>query len=105
VDGLRKAGTQHHLPRGLLARAALFRAQDDFDRAQRDLDEALSITTRSGICLFEADCHLERARLHLARGDRDTARTYLALARHMIKKIGYYRRDGEVAELEEALGE
>jgi tetratricopeptide (TPR) repeat protein len=105
VDGLRQAGTQHHIPRGLLARAALFRAQDQFDRSQHDLDEALAIATRGGMRLFEADCHLECARLHLARGDEDAARKGLAQAREMIAEMGYHRQDGEVAELEEALGE
>ena len=42
VDGLRRAGTQHHIPRGLLARAALHRARGEFDRARRDLDEAMA---------------------------------------------------------------
>ena len=68
VDGLRRAGAQHHLPRGLLARAAFRRAQGDLDGAARDLDEALEIATRGGMRLHEADCHLEFARLHLAAG-------------------------------------
>jgi hypothetical protein len=35
----------------------------------------------------------------------DAARACLATARDMIAEMGYHRRDGEVAELEEALGE
>jgi tetratricopeptide (TPR) repeat protein len=116
VDGLRQAGTQHELPRGLLARAALFRAQGDFDHAQRDLDEALAIATRGGMRLHEADCHLEYARLYVdLRGLRRTAglhdlgglrglaSEHLAKAREMIAEMGYHRRDGEVAALEAAL--
>ena len=43
VDGLRQAGTQDHLPRGLLARAALHRVSGDFERAEAALDQAMSI--------------------------------------------------------------
>jgi len=104
VDGLRQAGQQDYLPRGLLARAALHRAQDQFARAQRDLEEALTIATRGGMRLHEADCHLESARLHLARGEREQARESLSKARGMVEEMGYHRRDGEVAELEGLLG-
>jgi tetratricopeptide (TPR) repeat protein len=104
VDGLRQAGRQDELPLGLLARAALRRAMGDPERAQADLDEAFSIATRGGMRLYEADCRLEYARLHLARGERDQARASLAAARKMVEEMGYHRRDGEVKELEEQLG-
>jgi tetratricopeptide (TPR) repeat protein len=103
VDGLRQAGMQDHLPRGLLARAALRRAMGDLPRAQADLDEAFSIATRGGMRLHEADCRLEYARLYLARGERDQARASLAAARKMVEEMGYHHRDGEVKELEEQL--
>jgi tetratricopeptide (TPR) repeat protein len=103
VDGLRQAGQQQELPRGLLARAALHRAQAQFARAQRDLEEALTIATRGGMRLHEADCHLESARLHLARGEQEQARESLSEARAMVEEMGYHRRDGEVAAVEELL--
>jgi tetratricopeptide (TPR) repeat protein len=103
VDGLRAAGTQHHIPRGLLARAALRRATGDFDRARADLDEATTIAGRGGMRLHQADCHLEYARLYLAAGEEDQARQHLAKAKTMIEETGYHRRDGEVVELEGAL--
>jgi tetratricopeptide (TPR) repeat protein len=105
VDGLRQAGTQHHIPRGLLVRAELRRVMGSLDRARADLEEALSIATRGGMRLFEADCHLEYARLHLACGEKEKARQSLAQAKAMIEDMGYHRRDGEVAELEEMLGD
>jgi exonuclease VII small subunit len=89
------------LPLGLLARAELRRAMGSLDRARADLEEALSIATRGGMRLHEADCHLEYARLHLACGEQEKARQSLAQARAMIEDMGYHRRDGEVAELEE----
>ena len=105
VQGLRQAGTQHHLPRGLLAQAALFRVTGDFHQAQRDLDEVLALAERSGMRLHEADGHLEYARLHLAQNARDQAREHLEKAKKIITETGYHRRDAEVAELEEQLQE
>ena len=103
VNGLRNAGTQHHIPRGLLARAELYRVQREFDRAERDLDEAMTIATRGGMGLHKADCHLEYARLYLAMEEKEEARERLDSAREMIERMGYHRRDREVEELEEQL--
>ncbi len=103
VDGLRRAGTQHHIPRGLLARAALHRVAGAFERAKRDLDEAMSIAERGGMGLNQADAHLEYARLDLAMGDKPKAQEHLATAKEMVERMGYHRRDGEVAELEKKL--
>jgi tetratricopeptide (TPR) repeat protein len=100
VDGLRESGYQWVLPLGLLARAELRRVTGSLDRARADLEEALSIATRGGMRLHQADCHLEYARLHLACGEREKARQSLAQAKEMIEDMGYHRRDGEVAELE-----
>jgi tetratricopeptide (TPR) repeat protein len=103
VDGLRQAGQQDYIPRGLLARAELCRVQGEFDKAQRDLDEAMTIAERGGMWLYQADCHLEYARLYLATGDTDKAREHLAIAREMIGQMGYHRRDRELEELEAML--
>jgi len=100
VDGLREAGAQEFIARGLLARAELRRVMGSLDRAWVDLEEALSIATRGGMRLHEADCHLEYARLHLACGEKKKARESLAKAKGMIEEMGYHRREGEVAELE-----
>jgi tetratricopeptide (TPR) repeat protein len=67
VEGLRKAGTEHRLPWGLLARAAFRRDGGDWDRAREDLDEAYEIAGRGGMRLHLANQHLERARLELAQ--------------------------------------
>lgn len=103
VDGLRQAGQQDSLPRGLLARAALYRVQGAFPQAQRDLDEALGIATRGDMGLHQADAHLEYARLHLALGETARARHSLETARAMVQRMGYHRRDAEVQELERQL--
>ena len=103
VTGLRKAGDQDFIAHGLLARAALHRLAADWPAAHRDLAEAHRIATRGGMRLFLADHHLESARLHLATGDRDAARTAYTAARAEVEAIGYHRRDPELAALAAAL--
>ncbi len=106
VDELRQAGQIQELPRGLLARAEMYRLMGDrlsFERAQTDLAEAQRIAERGSMGLHLADCHLERARLRLAQGDRDNAREHWEKAKAMIERMGYHRRDKDVAEIEEQL--
>ena len=90
---------------GLLARAELYRIKGEFSRAQADLDEAMFIATRGSMGLHKADCHLEYTRLHLAQGEKDVARKDLLIAKEMIERMGYHRRDEEVGELERFLEE
>jgi len=103
VDGLRQAGTQHHIPRGLLARAEYYRVKGALDKAQKDLDEAFTVATRGGMGLHLADCHLVYARLYLAKGEKEKARERWQIAKDSIEKMGYHRRDKEVQELEMSL--
>lgn len=103
VDGLQRAGQQDYVPRGLLARAELYRYQRNFDNARADLEEAERICTRCGLRLLEADCHLEYARLHFAQGEIADARERLEKARVMVDEMGYHRRDKDVAEIDAAL--
>jgi hypothetical protein len=53
----------------------------EFEQAQRDLDEAMTITTRGGMRLYETDCHLGYARLYLAMGEKKEARESLGIAK------------------------
>ena len=104
VDGLRQAGLQDYIPRGLLARSELYRVQGEFEKAQRDLDEAMTIAERGEMGLHQADCHLEYARLYLAMGEKEEdARKNLDTAKEMIEEMGYHRRDTDVREIEEKL--
>ncbi len=95
IVGFRNAGTTHHLPRGLLTRAWLRNLSGNEAGCQADLDEAWEIAERGPMPLFQADIQLTRARLF-----RD--RAALAEARRLIEKHGYHRRDGELADAEEA---
>jgi tetratricopeptide (TPR) repeat protein len=104
VDGLRKAGTIHHVPRGLLGRAAYFRITEQYDRARRDLAEAMRVATRCGMRLFECDAHLELARLELVQSKHEVAFTHLARVEELVVATGYHRRDKDLDELKAALG-
>ncbi len=109
VSGLRRAGTQDHLPRGLLTRAwlrSLQGAQIGPDSAQADLDEAWEIAVRGPMKLHMADIHLTRARLFGLRPEPypwDAAATDLAAAERLIRECGYHRRDGELADIKRAI--
>ena len=129
VDGLRRAGTQDMLPRGLLTRAWCSCAAATRHRllnqptpavegekgAQRDLDEAWEIAERGPMPLFLADIHLYRARLFHAvtpypwttdpadpDGHTRGPRDDLAEARRLIEKHGYWRRKEELEDAEAA---
>ena len=96
VDGLRRAGTTHMLPLGLLTRAWLHFAEGNLDAARADLDEAQEIAERGPMPLYLADVALYRGRFF---GDRAA----LAEARRLIEKHGYGRRADELADAEAAL--
>jgi ATP/maltotriose-dependent transcriptional regulator MalT len=100
---LRQVGYLYYLPLGLLARAELRRVTGDYQRARTDLDEAQRLAERSGMRLHLTDCHLERARLCLARGNPTLAREHWATAKAMIEQIGYHRRDRDLEEIAQEL--
>lgn len=64
---------------------------------------ASTIAERGEMRFHLADCHLERARLCLATGERDAAREHWTTAKAMIEQMSYHRRDKEVAEIEQQL--
>jgi len=112
VAGLREAGTQDHLPRGLFARAALYRSQNEFAPAWADLEEAREIAERGEMKLHLADYHLEACRLVLAEGGERRAKSverkakeHLETAAKMIEEMGYGRRRPEVEALRRELEE
>jgi hypothetical protein len=67
VTALEDAGASHHIPRGLLARAALHRTLGEWGLASSDLNATDEIADRSGMKLFQIDSAIERTRLVLAR--------------------------------------
>lgn len=114
VTGLRRAGQQDDLPRGLLTRAwlrALTGALTGPDSAQEDLDEAWDIASRGSMKLFMADIHLYRARLFGVGRVANPSHIYpwespehdLAEAERLIRECGYHRRDEELADAKRAI--
>jgi hypothetical protein len=129
VDGLRRAGTAHYIPAGLLTRAwccfaeaSAHKLRGDaqeaarlYSRAQEDLDAAWEIAERGPMRLFMADIHLYRARLFGSRnsevGSANQAGQYpwespaadLAAAEKLINNCGYRRRDEELADAKVAI--
>ena len=107
VDGLRHAGTTHHIPRGLLTRAwlrFLTGARTGPESAQEDLDEAWEIAERGPMKLFLADIHLHRARLFFREKSYPwkSPQDDLAAAEKLINDSSYHRRDEELADAKEA---
>lgn len=105
VEELRHAGRSDYLPRALLARAALFRATNQFQPAWDDLTEAHEIAQFGEMRLHLADYHLEAARLCLAQNQRDKAAEHVSKAEKLIQETGYHRRDGAVEALRGELGD
>ncbi len=114
VAGLREAGAQEFIARGLFARAAFYRVQNEFDLAWADLEEAREIAERGGMKLWLADYHLEASRLEIKQqkekskqkkenGNMKTAKAHLEKAAEMIAAMGYGRRRPEVDELRREL--
>ena len=100
VDGLRKAGTQHHIPRGLLALAGYYRCQRSWDKARGDLEEAREIAERGEMKLWIADYHLESARVYLDEGKKGDAKGQYEEAKQLVRDCGYHRRDEELKDIE-----
>jgi hypothetical protein len=130
VEGLFAASQNNLVPRGLLARAAFRRAVGDWDGAARDLDEVEEIAEPGPMRLYLCDGALERARVGLARIEtfaplnrlvepsppppalpdpaataalQEDARKQLDIARKLIAKCGYHRRDEELSELDDVV--
>jgi tetratricopeptide (TPR) repeat protein len=107
VELLRDANQLDHLPRGLIARAALFRHQGHYERAQSNLEEAIEIAQSGKMKRYFPAICLEWARLYLAQGDKEHARNSLDSAlTHIIEignEIGYYPDEYQIDELEKQL--
>ena len=125
VEGLRGAGQNGYVARGLIARSAFRRSLGDWDGAARDLDEADEFAEPGPMRLYLCDLALERARLALARRETfaplngpprrarrpfrltpplpprsETRRGSNSTAAQADLECGYRRRDEELAELD-----
>jgi tetratricopeptide (TPR) repeat protein len=96
VSGLRNAGTEDHLPRGLLARATLFRHQKQWQSAYADLQESFDIAQRGGMLLHLVDYHLESARLEFSQYHKKAVIQHCKAAQQLINRTAYHRRQAEL---------
>ncbi len=108
VDGLRRAGVQDYLIRGLLTRAWLLSLEGNRtgpESAQSDLDEAWEIAERGPMKLHMADIHLHRARLFFREAEYpwESPQADLAAAGKLIHACGYHRRDQELEDARRAI--
>ncbi|MCK5148185.1 TIR domain-containing protein [bacterium] len=123
VNGLREAGQQDDLPRGLLARATLYRHQLNFAKCWADLDEAREIAEYGQMRLFLTDYHLEACRTINAQTSNSVSgfeiiengetlclttqqmqarfKAHFKEAERLIGETGYHRRDGELGKMRE----
>jgi tetratricopeptide (TPR) repeat protein len=105
IRELRLSGQRSLLPLGLLTRAAHHRQVRDFERAQRDLDEARIVATRCEMRLHLTDYHLEQARLFLVQSRDNEARCHYVAAKRLVEETGYHRRDIDLVSLGAKLAE
>jgi tetratricopeptide (TPR) repeat protein len=108
VNGLRRASTMHHLPRGLLTRAWLQFLSNEHaggGSALEDLEEAWEIAERGPMRLHMADIHLYRARLFFREKEYpwESPEADLAAARKLIEQCGYWRRKEELEDAERVI--
>jgi len=129
VDGLRKAGAQEFIARGLFARAELYRLQGNYPNAWEYLEEAYDIAERGEMRLWLTDYHLGASRLLISEfGFRNVdhhnlvrpvetfhemslqnetslrgADNHLKQAAELVKETGYHRRDPELLLLQAQL--
>jgi hypothetical protein len=94
-----EAKTEHHLPRVLLVRAALFRICREFDLAEQDLTRAETLARQKGMELFLTDVQLQRTLLHVERGNRQQALNTFSQARARVAAMEYGRRSPDVKNL------
>ncbi len=102
VDELRAHDLRYEWPAALLARAAFHRDFGERDQAERDLNEALDLSTRIGLRLHETDARLLQGHMPLDEDppDLDTADAALGRAAELVTETGYHLRDADLLILE-----
>jgi tetratricopeptide (TPR) repeat protein len=92
------------IPRGLLARAELAYHRRDWAAAQADLARVQTTAKPSGMLIYLADVRLLEARILIARGRTDEARSAMKELRSLIDQTGYRRLDEPPRALSGELG-
>ena len=99
IDLFHKANTIHHLPRGYLGRADVFRRLGSFKDALEDVDFALGISQKHNMVLYTIDGLLCKAEILLDKRDHRDAALLIDKAIILITEHKYHRRRSQVDHL------
>ncbi|MEX0964265.1 MAG: hypothetical protein WDZ52_09535 [Pseudohongiellaceae bacterium] len=81
VDLLKTANEWLYLPSGLIARAKLYMATDEFKLAQQDLSDASAIARTTGAQFSEGEASIDLAELALMTGELQSGQMYIRKAK------------------------
>ena len=96
VDFIRQSGVILYTPEVLLHRATFLRQQGMREAAYQDVEEALAISVRCGMLLYEADGRLLEGHMFLDVDKRQEATQSLERAEALIEQMAYGQRIAEV---------
>ncbi|MCP4156091.1 MAG: hypothetical protein GY757_50695, partial [bacterium] len=99
VAGLREAGAQEFLAKGLLARAAYYRHIRRYEKARLDLNESLDIAQSGCMKLFIVDYHLEMGKVERDVGKVKEAEEHFRIAGIIMAETGYKKRVPKVTKV------
>lgn len=103
VDLFKSADEWLYLPTGLISRAKFFIASNNFLEAERDLEEALSISVRTGAKFAQWEAYICFAELSLKQQNYGSGLSYLDRARKLPGMEIYRFREAEIAALGKCL--
>lgn len=103
VDLFRSADEWLYLPTGLCARASFLIETGNYPEAEKDLQEALAISMRTGAKFAQWEACLSFVMLYLKQGNTGAARDFLGRLKQIAGMENYRFRDGEILELEKSL--
>lgn len=103
VELLKSADEWLYLPTGLNSRALYYIETKNFDAAHEDLEDALSISKRTGAKFGEWETYLNFSQLYIKQGDMQASKSYLGKVKAMSGMDAYRFRDSEIEEIERHL--
>jgi tetratricopeptide (TPR) repeat protein len=105
VDLFKAADEWLYLPTGLNARAKMHVKLENFEAALDDLNDAISISQRTGATFGEWEANLSFAQFYFVQGDFELSRSYLEKVKSLPGMELYKFRDDEILTLENDLSQ
>ncbi len=103
VDLVQRAGQFPHEPYSLMAQADFYRETGRWEDAREKLEQVRLMATHAQMLVHLADCHLGFAKLYSKTGEKTKGKASLNEARMLITRMGYGRRERDIAALERLL--